>query len=126
MTGLGLGIVGCGHVAEVAHLPALARVPEIEGVAVADEDRGRASRAASAVGGGASVHASADALVEDPRVEAVAVLVPLAGHLSVALAALGAGRHLLVEKPLTLTVEDAEALVDRAAEAGIVAMTGFN
>ena len=122
MTRLGLGIVGCGHVAEVAHLPALARVPEIELVGIAEADPGRASRAAAH----APVFASVEALLEDPRVEAVAVLVPPAGHHAVAAAALDAGRHVLVEKPLALTVEDASSLAERAAAAGVVAMTGFN
>ncbi|HEX8119953.1 MAG TPA: Gfo/Idh/MocA family oxidoreductase [Solirubrobacteraceae bacterium] len=122
MSPLGLGIVGCGHVAEVAHLPALARVPSVEVVAVFDADRSRAARAA----GGATVHGSLGALVADPRVEAVAVLVPPSDHLPVAAAALDAGRHVLVEKPLALRTSDAEELVARATVAGVVAMTGFN
>jgi len=114
MTRLGLGIVGCGHVAEVAHLPALARVPEIELVGIAEADPRRAARAAEH----APVHPSVERLLADPRVEAVAVLVPPAGHVAAAGAALDAGRHVLVEKPLALTVEDAASLVERATAAG--------
>jgi predicted dehydrogenase len=123
MKPIGLGIVGCGHVAEVAHLPALARVPSVEVVAVADAD---GARAAAAAGPGATVHPSVEALVADPRVEAVAVLVPPREHRAVTEAALAAGRHVLVEKPLALDAADADALVRAASDAGVVAMTGFN
>src|SRR5437660_8020226 len=82
-----LGVVGCGHVAEVVHLPVLARVPEIEVVALADRDGPRLARVAQRFGVPAR-HVVAAALVADPRVEAVAVCVPPTEHAEVAGAAL--------------------------------------
>ena len=48
-------------------------------------------------------------------VEAVAVLTPTSAHADVAVAALDAGRHVFVEKPLALTMEDADRIAERAA-----------
>jgi predicted dehydrogenase len=112
-------------VAELVHLPVLARAPEIEVVAVADRDAGRMERVAQRFGVPAR-HAEAAALVADPRVEAVAVCVPPVDHARVAGAALDAGKPVLVEKPLTLSLDDADELIDRAARAGVPAMIGFN
>jgi predicted dehydrogenase len=60
-----------------------------------------------------------DALA-DPRVDAVALCTPVATHYALASAALAAGKHVLVEKPLTDSVADAERLVEQAARAGLV------
>ena len=121
----GLGIVGCGWVTANRHLPALTRVRELEVVALADVD----AEAVDALAARFGVHArygGVGQLLEDPRVEAVAVCVPPSAHVEVALAALEAGKHVFVEKPLALTLEDADRLVEQAARAGLTAMTGFN
>jgi len=122
---LRLGVVGCGYVAERVHLPVLARLPEVEVVAVAERDHGRLARVGDAFEIG-SRHRDADDLVADPDVEAVAVLVPPAEHAAPAAAALEAGKHVLVEKPLTLSLDEADGLVDRAARFAGAAMVGFN
>ena len=120
-----LGLVGCGEVARQCHLPALARVPEVRVVALADAEPHRLEAAAAAVPE-ASRHGSAEALVADPAVEAVAVLVPPVGHRDVAATVLDAGRALFVEKPLALSLREADDLVERGRRAGVPAMVGFN
>jgi predicted dehydrogenase len=55
------------------------------------------------------------AILEDPRVDAVALVTPAPFHYEMAMSALLAGKHVYVEKPLTLTVAHAEALVEAAA-----------
>jgi predicted dehydrogenase len=122
---IGLGIVGCGWVTANRHLPALARVRALEVVAVADLDA-KPVDALAARFAVPALYGGVTQLVEDPRVDAVAVCVPPSAHVDVALAALEAGKHVFVEKPLALTLEDAERLVQRAAETGLTAMTGFN
>jgi predicted dehydrogenase len=63
-------------------------------------------------------HASYHALVDDPTVEAVYVATPHPFHLPNALLALAAGRHVLVEKPFTMDVDEARSLVAAARDAG--------
>ncbi len=127
MTGapLRLGIVGCGWVALDRHLPALAHVPEVDVVALADLDPAALSRAGS-LAPRARRFPSAEALAADPDVDAVAVTVPPAAHLDVALAALAAGKHVLVEKPLAASLEDADTLVTASETSPCKVVVGFN
>jgi predicted dehydrogenase len=121
-----LGIVGCGFVAEHRHLPTLRRLPEIHVEAVADADRDRCERVAARFGVPYR-YDSVHALLERPEVEAVAVCTPASAHAEVAGAALEAGKHVFVEKPLTLSLEEADALVERARrQSSATAMVGFN
>ena len=118
-----IGFVGCGRAVVDLHLPALRRAGGFEVVAVADVEP---ARAAAVAGEHASARAYADAaaLAADERVQLVAVCSPPSAHAEAAHAALDAGRHVFVEKPLTLDPAEADALVDAAA--GRTAITGFN
>lgn len=65
-----------------------------------------------------------EALLEDRAVEGVIVATPHATHAPIALAAIAAGRHLFVEKPLTITTADARAVIEAATSAGRVLVVG--
>lgn len=68
--------------------------------------------------------ASVDELLDSDEVEAVVVSTPAPGHFETARKALLAGRHVLVEKPLTLSVKDSEELVNLAEKKGLTLMVG--
>lgn len=121
-----VGFVGCGRVTETRHLSALGRVRGVEAAALADVDAARLSRVADAHGV-ARRYEDWRALVEDPYVDAVAVCVPPALHAEVAVAALEAGKHVFVEKPLALALDECELLTRAAArDASLKATVGFN
>ena len=63
-----------------------------------------------------------DELLGDPAIDAVAIATPVASHYALALRALRAGKHVLVEKPLTTSVEHAEHLIEEAERRGLVLM----
>ncbi|MFF2050045.1 Gfo/Idh/MocA family protein [Leifsonia sp. NPDC058194] len=68
-------------------------------------------------------------VIEDPEIDVVDICSPGASHAQIAIAALDAGKHVLCEKPLANTVEEAEAMVaaaERAAARGIRSMVGFS
>ncbi|WP_125131536.1 Gfo/Idh/MocA family oxidoreductase [Microbacterium sp. 10M-3C3] len=67
-------------------------------------------------------HGSYDELVTDPEVDIVYIATPHPAHAENALAALDAGKHVLVEKPFTLTGAEAERVRERAAERGLLAL----
>ncbi|MBD3764412.1 MAG: NAD-dependent epimerase/dehydratase family protein [Rhodobacterales bacterium] len=118
-----VGLVGAGYIARW-HAEALARLPGVELVAVADP--APAAARALAEPRGARVHASLDDMLAETRPEAVHILTPPPLHAAQAIAALGAGAHVLVEKPFALTGEEAAAMAAAAQAAGRVLAVNHN
>ncbi|MEZ4401524.1 MAG: Gfo/Idh/MocA family oxidoreductase [Kofleriaceae bacterium] len=90
---------------------------------VCDRDPVARARATSIVPHARTTGAS-DEVFAATDVDAVVVATPSSTHAALALQALGAGKHVLVEKPMALTVADAEAVVAAAARAGTVLLVG--
>jgi myo-inositol 2-dehydrogenase / D-chiro-inositol 1-dehydrogenase len=123
-----IGIVGCGRAATSLHVPALRGLAGATIVALADSDPGRLRHLVSQCDGAAGVPDYRNLLADD-RVDLVAVCVPATMHADVAAAALRARKHLFVEKPLALTLEECDRLVDEARLAesgGARSAVGFN
>jgi predicted dehydrogenase len=122
---LRIGLAGCGEVCALKHLPALQRVRGARVVAVAEVDPVRRARVADQFG---IEHRFADvsALVASSTVDLVGVLAPPADHAEIAATALAAGAHVLVEKPLTLSLDAADALIAAARAASGRAFMGFH
>lgn len=68
------------------------------------------------------VTTDSDALIDDPQVDAIAIATPVSSHFELALAALKAGKHVLVEKPMTGSSEQAMRLIDEAKRRDLVLM----
>jgi predicted dehydrogenase len=97
--------------------------PELELAALCEIDPARAA-SFSARYPGIPSGVPFEQVLHDERIEAVAIATPPRTHHAAARAALEAGKHVLVEKPLATTVEDAEDLVDLAERRGLVLMAG--
>jgi predicted dehydrogenase len=69
---------------------------------------------------GVEVTGSTQALIEDARIDAVVVATPVGTHFDLAMAALQAGKHVLVEKPIASTSDEAQRLIDEAARRDLV------
>ncbi len=125
MTPLRVGIVGCGEAAQVLHLPALAELPELFRVtALCDLSRQVAGEVAEGLPGAAACLDYRD-LAARPDVDAVLVANPHVLHAEVALAALAAGKHVLVEKPLCVSLVELDALDGMARRTGLVVQVGY-
>ena len=120
-----VGLIGCGRVALERHLPALESLSSARVVAVADVDANQLAMVADRF---QIVRRATDfrTLVDDPEIDALAVCVPAQRHVVVALAALGAGKHLLIEKPLALDLDECDLLIEKAAESISKVTVGFN
>jgi predicted dehydrogenase len=106
----GAGYWGANHVRAFSHLPGATLV------CVCDpDDKTRARALATAPG--ARGAASLDEVLAAPDIDAVVLATPAKLHAAQAEAALGAGKHVLVEKPMALTLDDAERLARAAAAA---------
>ncbi len=123
---IGVGLIGCGHMAQLRHVPALRRLRGARVVAVADVDPEARGRVGEALGV-EHRYPSAEELLEHPGVDAVGVIVPASVHAEMVVAALEAGKHVLVEKPLALTLEDCDRMLDASrARPELVTAVAFN
>ena len=118
-------IVSIGQHAESKIAPAMALTPQAELVAVYSRERARAEAFAQRHGAQAAYDA-VPALLQDDRVDAVFVNAPNALHAEVTLQAARAGKHVLTEKPMATTLDDAIAMVRGCREAGVKLGVGFH
>jgi predicted dehydrogenase len=118
------GIVGCGSIADVAHLPSISALPSAELVAVCDPDNDRLRRAAEKWQARAC-YTDYDALLDrSAELDALIIATPNALHREQAVAAADRGLHLLVEKPLAVTNTEAWDIVSACERAGVKLMVG--
>jgi predicted dehydrogenase len=120
-----LGIIGCGRVAEERHLPPLLRMPEVRVVATADPDAARSARLADRLGAPLRL-SDYRAVLDRSDVDAVAILTPTQSHAEIGIAALDAGKHVLVEKPLALSLAECDRFIASAARSPCKVVVGFN
>ena len=117
-----LALVGCGRIAQVAHLPAVEKADGVELVAVSDPSGAVARSVARRYG--VAARTDMGSVLADASVEAVLVTAPDRFHHALSGEALSAGRHVLVEKPLAATVGEAEDLVGLVDRTGLVLQVG--
>ncbi len=120
-----LGIVGCGEVVQIIHLPTLAMLPEQFAVTAVCDVSAAVREGMSEWWGVATRYADYRDLVRSPDVDAVLVTNPHAYHAETTIAACAAGKHVLVEKPMCLTLADAGAIIAAQAAAGVTVQVGY-
>ena len=114
---LRVGVIGLGMISR-AHLAGYEAAEGARIVAVCDQDQAKVDAAAAAHGARGSTDYRS--LLADPEVDAVDLLLPHALHHPIAKEALEAGKHVCLEKPLTVRESEARELVDLAASKGLV------
>jgi UDP-N-acetyl-2-amino-2-deoxyglucuronate dehydrogenase len=112
----GLGIIGCGVIAPF-HARAAAELPNVRLVAVADTVAEAAARRGAEFG--VEHHADVDALLERPDVDVVSVCVPSGMHAEIGSRAAAAGKHVVMEKPIDVTLEAADRLIAACRRHGV-------
>ena len=122
-----VGIIGCGGIAHQKHFPALKKVPDrVELVAFCDLIIERAEESAKEFGvPGAKVYTDYHDLLADESIEIVYVLTPNVSHCPISVAALEAGKHVLCEKPMAASVEDAQRMIDAWKKSGKLFTIGY-
>ena len=124
MTMLKIGIIGCGKIAQVRHIPEYAAHENAEIVGYYDKIPKRAEAMAAKYGG--RVYESFGALLNDSAIQAVSVCVANHLHAQMTMDALRAGKHVLCEKPMATTMRDSEAMVALAECTGKKLVIGHN
>jgi UDP-N-acetylglucosamine 3-dehydrogenase len=118
------GIIGCGAIAQRRHIPECIANPDSKLVALADPAQARVEELA--VRFGAKAYTDYRELLKSPDVDAVIVAGPNSTHTSMTLEALAGGKHVLCEKPMATTREDAAAMVKAAEKSKHYLMIGLN
>lgn len=122
---LALGLIGTGRMGTF-HATALAR--HLHGarlVALADPAPGAAARLGETLDV-AHIHTDPQALIEDPAVGAVVIVAPARSHAELVVATARAGKPVFCEKPMAVTLEEADRAIAACAEAGVALQVGFN
>ncbi|MFC6340009.1 gfo/Idh/MocA family oxidoreductase [Pseudomonas sp. CCM 7891] len=131
MRELGIGLIGTGfmgraHALAFNNARAVFELPvTLKLSALADADTERARRCATAWGF-AQAHGDWQQLIDDPKVDLVAITTPNHLHYPMAMAALAAGKAVYCEKPLAVSLEQADAMRRAASAAGVVTRVGYN
>ncbi|MFD2627797.1 Gfo/Idh/MocA family protein [Oceanobacillus kapialis] len=112
MTAVRIAVIGCGSIAKHRHLIEYDLEPNVEIVAVCDIVEGRAREAAEKYG--ATAYAEYETLLKQEKIDAVSVCLPNYLHAPVSIAALEAGCHVLCEKPMATSREEAQQMIDVA------------
>lgn len=120
------GIVGCGGIAMNKHLPAIAKIKEVEVTAFCDIKKDRAKKASKEYGGeNAAVYDNYKKLLADETLDVVYVLTPNKSHCEITVAALEAGKHVMCEKPMAKTYADAVKMCEAANKSGKKLTIGY-
>ena len=119
-----VGVVGGGLVAQAMHLHYLAAKPDRFTIAALAEPSRTVREALGARYGIRGLHGDFRELLDAGDVDALVVSSPAGTHAEVVLAALDAGAHVFVEKPMCITLRDADAIVSARDRAGLVVQVG--
>ena len=118
------GILSTANIGTEKVIPGISKAERCDIVAIGSRDAGLGRRVAERLGI-ARVHGSYEALLADPDVDVVYIPLPNHLHAEWTIAAARAGKHILCEKPLAMTVADAERMIEAAEAAGVRLMEAF-
>ena len=116
-----IALIGTGGIVQDAHAPAIQLAPSVQLWSVLSRNMSRAREFAKSHAACSTepAHDTLDSLLSDPELHAVLIATPDRLHCSQAVAAAEAGKHVLLEKPIATTLEDARAIVDACEQNGV-------
>src|SRR4051794_16999256 len=120
---LRVGVLGCGPIAQAAHLESCTKARNADLYAICDVAEDLRERMAC-MHGPQKTFADYDAMLADPDLEAVIVATEDAFHVPACVKALEAGKHVLCEKPLGVAIDQVEALKPAVEASGCVLQVG--
>jgi len=121
---IGFGIIGCGMIARF-HAAAIKEIPDTKLVALQSRNPVNAAKVQEASGSDAAYYTTVEELVRHPGLDVVVICTPSGNHLEPALLAATAGKHVVVEKPLEITLERCDQLIAACDRAGVLLCTIF-
>lgn len=125
MRRLRVGIVGCGEVTQIMHLPSLAQLAERFVVTALCDVSAEVLEGVGAQAGVGKRYTDYRDLLREGEVDVVLVANPDAYHAEVALAGIAAGKHVLIEKPMCMSLREADEIVAAQLRAGVTVQVGY-
>lgn len=123
---LNVGIIGCGGIANGKHLPSLQKISEVNIVAFCDIEIEKAQVAAEQYGANdAKVYENYKLLLENDDIDVIHVCTPNSSHKALTVASLDAGKHVMCEKPMAKTTEEAKEMIEAAKRNGKKLTIGY-
>src|SRR5437870_9807369 len=113
---IGFGIIGCGMISRF-HAKAVADIRGAKIAACFDSFTSAADKFGAEIG--CKVYHNLDAMLADKSVDVVTICTPSGVHMEPAVAAAKAGKHIIVEKPLDITLKRCDRIIDACAKAGV-------
>jgi predicted dehydrogenase len=112
----GFGIIGAGVISHV-HAKAISEIPNARLVGIHGSNAEKV--VAFSERHGCTAFSTLDEMLSSPDIDIVCICTPSGAHLEPALEAIRAGKHCLIEKPLEITLERCDAIIEAAAKAGV-------
>src|SRR5690348_11467249 len=120
----GFGIVGCGMIAEF-HTRAINEIEGARVVAAYSQSEANGAKIAKLAGGDCRVYNDLDQMLAHPGLDVVCICTPSGAHLDPSVAAAKAGKHVVVEKPLEISLPRCDAIIKACDDAGVRLCTIF-
>ncbi|NLL71135.1 MAG: Gfo/Idh/MocA family oxidoreductase [Epulopiscium sp.] len=121
-----IGIIGCGGIANSKHMPSLAKIKNVKMVAFCDIVEERAQKAVKEFGTpDAKAYKDYHELLKDSSIDVIHVCTPNKSHADITIAALEADKHVMCEKPMAKTAQDARRMLEAAKRTGKKLTIGY-
>ena len=120
-----LGLIGAGRMGSFHGLTAARHIPGASLTAIADPSHAHATRLAAELGV-QKVYSDPQQLLEDPDIDGVLIAAPARSHAELVIKAARAGKSVFCEKPMAITLEEADRAIAAAADARVTLQVGFN
>lgn len=124
MNKIRVGVIGCGNIAIHRHLPGYQQNNDVKISAVSDMNFERAKEIAEVYG--ARAYSNYKELLTDKDIDAVSICTPNAMHASYSIEAMSEGKHVLCEKPMATTLDEAKEMVEVSQRTGKKLMIAHN
>jgi myo-inositol 2-dehydrogenase/D-chiro-inositol 1-dehydrogenase len=123
---LGVGVIGCGSIATSVHLPALNRLGSLARLVHVCDVRGAVAEQTARRHGAPRWTTDHRVLLDDPAVDAIIIATPEILHAEETIDAARAGKHVLCEKPIAATLDEADRMITATEQAGVRFMVGHS
>ncbi len=121
---IGVGVIGCGAIANRAHLPTYRSLPDTQLIAVSDIDEKKVKSVARQFN--AQPYTDYNLLLDRDDIDAVSICTPPSFHAEIAVKAAERNKHILCEKPISITLDDANQMIQVVKKNNRILMIGHH